>query len=216
MSFDPFIEELKARLSDDLPAHAAHQKVMSHRRPVKDLQEQLKEARQSAVLILLYPHQQCLHTVFILRSNYRGVHSGQIAFPGGKREREDQSLEHTALREAREEVAVEPGAIKTLGQISPLYVPPSNFLINPFVGYQTERPAFQPETKEVAAILECPLELLLGENRLKKSKVKLADGREMEVRGFMLQEHLIWGATAMIVKEFAEVVEELNSPFSLK
>lgn len=214
--FQSFVAELQGRLQSDLPAYAAHRKVMSDRRSVNDLQQQIKGARQSAVLILLYPHEEQLHTVFIQRSSYKGVHSGQISLPGGKFEPEDKDLQETALREAEEEVAVKASRVITLGSISPLYVPPSNFLINPYVGYHADRPRFIPEPTEVAGILETPLEVLIGDHRLRDQQIELKDGQKMDVKGFPIGDQLIWGATAMIVKEFAEIVEELRSPISLR
>jgi 8-oxo-dGTP pyrophosphatase MutT (NUDIX family) len=214
--FQPFIDELTERLKGELPAHQAHQKVMSHRSSIDQLGEQVKLAKQSAVLIFLYPHFDELHTVFIQRANYKGVHSGQIAFPGGRYELGDKILQNTALREAEEEVGVKAAEVQTLGSTSPLYVPPSNFLISPYVGFREKRPQFVAEPSEVAAIIESPLKALMGEHRLRDHKVKLADGQRMKVKGFPLQDKIIWGATAMILKEFTELVEELKSPISLK
>lgn len=210
--YKDFIEKLDQRLKGELPAHEAHQKVMSHRPPLYDLEDKLEKARQSAVLILLYPHLNDLYTVFIQRTSYKGVHSGQIAFPGGKYEEEDESLEQTALREAEEEVGVRASQVQTLGKISPIYVPPSNFLINPFVGFHHERPNFIPEPTEVAGILESPLNDLIGESRLVDHKVKIGDGQVLKVKGFPIQEKIIWGATAMILKEFTELVQEIKRP----
>ena len=211
-----FISELSERLKADLPAFDAHKKVMAHRKPIDQLGERIKSARQSAVLIFLYPHQSEWHTVFIQRTAYKGVHSGQIAFPGGKFELEDKSLEHTALREAEEEVAIPANRVNTIGRISSLYVPPSNFLINPYIGYDLERPEFKPEPTEVADIIEIPLEPLIGDHRLRDQKVRLSDGNVLNVKGFPVGDRLIWGATAMILKEFADIVEELKSPISLR
>lgn len=214
--FNPFIEELRQRLQGELPAHEAHRKVMSHRPSIKELDTHISNARQSAILILLYPHLDELHTVFIQRTNYKGVHSGQIAFPGGKKEPEDIDLEMTALREAEEEVAVRATEVVTLGKISPIYVPPSNFLINPFIGFQHQRPIFKAQPTEVADIIEAPLQSLMGENRLIDHSVKIGVGQNLKVKGFPLKDQIIWGATAMILKEFVELIEELKSPISLK
>lgn len=211
-----FIAELTERLGAELPADRAHQKVMPHRKPVGQLGKELKDARQSAILIFLYPHQAKWHTVLIRRSDYKGVHSGQIAFPGGKFEDEDRNLEFTAIREAEEEVAIPASRVQTIGKISSLYVPPSNFLINPYIGYALERPEFRPQPSEVADILETPLESLIGDHRLKDQNVKLASGEVIRVKGFPLGDRLIWGATAMILKEFTDLIEELKSPISLR
>lgn len=214
--FQLFVDELEARLKNALPAHEAHKKVMSHRSSIDHLGDKIESAKQSAILILLYPHLEELHTVFIQRTNYKGVHSGQIAFPGGKYEEEDLNLNITALREAEEEVAINSREVRTLGSISPLYVPPSNFLISPYIGYQNSRPNFQAEPKEVADIIESPLNDLIGDYRLRDEKITLVDGNILDVKAFPLGDKFIWGATAMILKEFMEIVEELKSPFSLR
>lgn len=213
---EAFIIELRERLKADLPAYAAHQKVMAHRKSINQLGNELSGARQSAVLIFLYPHEEQWYTVFIQRAAYKGVHSGQIAFPGGKFEQSDPNLEFTALREAEEEVAIPAKRVNTIGKISSLYVPPSKFLINPYIGYDLERPAFKPQPSEVADILEMPLETLIGDHRLRDQKVKMSNGGVLQVKGFPVGDRLIWGATAMILKEFADIVEELRSPISLK
>lgn len=207
-----FLNSLSARLNDQLPAHDAHRKIMSHRKPIEHLEDTLKSARQSAILIFIYPHEAELRTVFIKRASYKGVHSGQIAFPGGKVEQEDRSLVHTALREAEEEVAIPRQVVSTLGSLSPLYVPPSNFLINPFVGFGEERPNFIPQPSEVEAILEAPLVNFVGDQGLKDVTVTLNDGQRLKVKGFQLEDQIIWGATAMILKEFSEILEEVRPP----
>jgi len=210
--YKEFLESLRYRLEGSLPAHSAHQKMMSHRLPIDQLEDKIRQAKQSAVLILMYPHLEELYTVFIQRTSYKGVHSGQIAFPGGKYEESDQDLLQTALREAEEEVGVRSDSVETIGSISPLYVPPSNFLINPYVGYTSIRPTFVPEPSEVATILETPIRDLIGEHRLLDHQVEVQNGQRLNVKGFSVKEKIIWGATAMILKEFIELLEELKPP----
>ena len=202
MMIEQFKKELIQKLGEEKPAWNAHRKVMSHRQPIEDLSMKIANARKSAVLLLIYPHKKQLHTVFIKRPTYEGVHSGQIALPGGAEEEEDKSLLHTALREAEEELAIHAKTTDVLGALSPLYVPPSNFLIEPYVAFQPERPIFQADVFEVAEVVECPLINLVGEDKLiDNQRVSSVNGK-MLVKGFRLNYHLIWGATAMILNEF--------------
>ncbi|MEX2380201.1 MAG: NUDIX domain-containing protein [Vicingaceae bacterium] len=205
-----FKAELKQKLEEKKPAWEAHRKVMEHRKLVEELSKKLEQARKSAVLLLIYPKNKVLHTVFIKRPTYEGVHSGQIALPGGAEEAEDQSLMHTALREAEEELAIQAKPTEVLGTLSALYVPPSNFLIEPYVAFQDQRPTFKADVFEVAEVIECPLSQLVGEDKLLSNQLVNSSRGEMMVRGFRLKEHLMWGATAMIVKEFAEILEQLD------
>ena len=165
------------------------------------------EHRQAAVLVLLYPAgtEQRLHMVLIRRPDYPGVHSGQIAFPGGARER-GESLEQTALRETHEEVGVDVGQVSVLGPMSPLYVFASNFNVHPFLAWAPERPAFTPCEKEVAAIIELPLERL-AEPRFYGEEHLTLRGRRVWVPYFAAPQARIWGATAMMLAELRELVE---------
>ena len=165
------------------------------------------EHRQAAVLVLLYPAgtEQRLHMVLIRRPDYPGVHSGQIAFPGGARER-GESLEQTALRETHEEVGVDVGQVSVLGPMSPLYVFASNFNVHPFLAWASERPAFTPCEKEVAAIIELPLERL-AEPRFYGEEHLTLRGRRVWVPSFAAPQARIWGATAMMLAELRELVQ---------
>lgn len=207
---DQFTVELKNKLSEKKPAWEAHRKVMDHRKPVEELSKKLENARKSAVLLLIFPIKGLLHTVFIKRPTYEGVHSGQIALPGGAREAEDLSLMHTAIREAEEELAIKAKPTDIIGKLSSLYVPPSNFLIEPYVAVQKKEPTFKADVFEVAEVIRCPLDLLLGEDKLLFNQMVSSSRGELSVKGYRIQEHLIWGATAMIIKEFAEVLEQLK------
>lgn len=202
-------------MQSPLPAHRAHRKVMRHRKAIEQLGSIPQSAKQSAVLVLVYPKNDHLHTVFILRQTYKGVHSAQVGFPGGKVEDMDSNIEATALREANEELGISAQKIELLGSLSPLYVPPSNFLINPIVGIQYDTPRFIAEEREVAEVIESPLKAFIGEDKLISTTVNTSYGA-LKTKAYLINNKIVWGATCMILKEFSEVLEGLILPSDLK
>lgn len=163
-----------------------------------------QQPREAAVLLLLFEREDKLHLLFTKRVAYPGVHSSQISFPGGKVELGDASKQHTALRETEEEVGVAAHKIELLGPLTPLYIPPSNFLVDPFVGHLLAPVTWQPQPSEVAEILEIPLPYLLKANARTEREIVVGGGNR-RVPGFIWEDHFIWGATAMILEEFLAV-----------
>ncbi|MFB6306378.1 MAG: CoA pyrophosphatase, partial [Flavobacteriales bacterium] len=128
----------------------AHLAMSSYKEKEKSRENVKKDAKTSAVLLLLFPTENhSLETVFIQRPEYDGVHSGQISFPGGGREIHDKNLKETSLRETREEIGVLDNEVSIIGNLSDLYIPPSNYLVTPFVGYTDKAPNFNPDSNEV-------------------------------------------------------------------
>ena len=162
-------------------------------------------ARQSAVLVLLYPRRDELHLPLIVRPTYDGAHSGQVAFPGGGFEEGDANLTATALRETEEELGIAPQDVQVLGELTQLYIRPSNYRVHPTVGRIAYGPAFQPNVREVAQLLEVPLNTLLDPAHLRRERWQLQD-RSALVPFFAIQGQTIWGATAMILSELLAVV----------
>jgi 8-oxo-dGTP pyrophosphatase MutT (NUDIX family) len=165
----------------------------------------------AAVLILFYPKDSITHLVLIVRNSYEGVHSSQISFPGGKYENEDTSFEATALRETHEEIGIEPDKIEILRGFTKLYIPPSNFMVYPFLGICKEEIVFNPNPDEVSAIVELPLSTFLSDAIMVKSKIKTSYSNAIDVPVFKIEEHIVWGATAMILSELKVVLIELLS-----
>lgn len=161
--------------------------------------------RLGGVLILLYCADDELHVVLTRRPDYDGVHAGQVSCPGGRHE-PPESLGETALRETFEEIGIPPADVALLGELTSLYVMPSDFEVHPFVGRYTGagRPRFVPDTREVAAILEVPLRLLLDPATRAEEEMELRGGLRLDVPFFRIGEHKVWGATAMILSEFVE------------
>ncbi|MFT4878027.1 MAG: 8-oxo-dGTP pyrophosphatase MutT (NUDIX family) [Flavobacteriales bacterium] len=204
-----WIEKLKMSMAGDLPGSIAHNQMMSYARTqANEVRASRTDYREGAVLMMLYPHEDKYFTSLIVRPEYDGVHSGQIAFPGGAKEEQDSDLMQTALRETEEEVGVHSSAIQIIGALSEIYIPPSNFLVQPYIGILSERPAFLRDEFEVAKILEEPISKFLMPKAVRDVKVKLQTGMQLDVKAFDVQGHTVWGATAMMLAEFRALMSD--------
>lgn len=161
----------------------------------------------SSVLLILYPYRKEIYTVFILRPDYGGVHSGQISLPGGKKEPSDPDLQTTALRESYEEVGIVPEKVQVLGQLSDLYIPPSRFLVTPIIGCMETRPDFARDPAEVEEIIEVNIRDLFSEKAFQIKRHKVGMGMHIKAPAFVVDNYVIWGATAMILSEFNDMIK---------
>ncbi|MBC7235698.1 MAG: CoA pyrophosphatase, partial [Chloroflexi bacterium] len=161
----------------------------------------------AAVLLLLYPQDGRLFFPLTKRTERVANHKGQISLPGGALEEGDRTLWDTALREAYEEVGVDPGAVEYIGQLTPLYIPASHYTVTPFVGYAPFKPLFVARAEEVAEIIEMPLDLLL-DAEAKGKETRMMQGRLTQVPYYAYRGHVIWGATAMILAELETLLHE--------
>ena len=168
-----------------------------------------ENARKSGVLILLFPEDDLIKTVVIKRPEYDGVHSGQIAFPGGRWEEGDQDLVDTALREAREEIGLDTSLVTITGQLTELFIPPSNSLVFPVIGYCDERPVMKPQASEVDKIICFPIFDLLKPDCCTTKTVTVGNWTS-EVPCYYIHNEIIWGATAMILSELLEIISPLS------
>lgn len=157
-------------------------------------------------LVLFYPINNIPHLVFILRQTYEGIHSAQIGFPGGKKELSDKNLQETALREANEELQIISNQVKIIGQLSEIYIPPSNFILTPFVGVANNRPNFVKDEYEVAEIIEVNYNDLIDSNNFGQTEVSFPDGTKANVPCFTLNDRIVWGATAMVTQEIIDIL----------
>ncbi len=199
----PTIEQVHAAMRRPLPGEAAQRTLAPQARPFA--LPPGAAPRRAAVLLLLYPHEGALHLALTLRPAGLAHHGGQVSLPGGGWEEGDASLQDTARREAGEELGICGGGLELLGPLTPLYVPPSNNLVHPFVAYSPERPAFRPDPREVEELLEAPLAHFLDPaNRREETWVR--EGLRRRVPFFALGPHRVWGATAIILAEFTAVV----------
>ncbi|SFT43990.1 NUDIX domain-containing protein [Algoriphagus locisalis] len=163
--------------------------------------------RKGSVLILLYPNDDKAFFPLIKRPVYKGVHSGQIAFPGGKMEEDDEDEIETALREAWEEVNIKPEQVKLIGRMSDLFIPTSNFLVSPVLGYSEVLPDFVPEEKEVARIIQTAVSTLYEPSFRKQKVLEFSDSFRLDTPYFEVDQEMVWGATAMILSEFLQILE---------
>lgn len=205
-----FSELLSKRLSGELPG-LDKQLLMAPNNRENEIRKGLHNpgAIKSSVLILIFPHDGLLKTVVMLRPSYNGVHSGQISLPGGKWEITDVDMAATALRETQEEIGVDPSTISLVGALSPLYIPPSNYIVFPFIGLADSKPNFLTDSVEVQELIEINLEDLIDKNNSTLRKVSLNDGTSFEVPCYAFGEVIIWGATAMILSEFVELLQTI-------
>jgi len=205
-----FVDLLKARIKASLPGKEAQLKMASTvRNKELNFDYNTFAAIKSSVLILLYPCFSRLYTAFILRQTYDGVHSGQVSFPGGRMEDNDVTLINTALREAEEEVNIKTEQVKVLGTLSELYIPPSNYLVLPVIGFAENRPEFKPDFTEVAEIIEADISFLFDEHLVKTKTIDIK-GLKIEAPYFDVNGHVVWGATAMILSELKSVIESIR------
>ena len=197
------LENLRVALSGPLAGHEELLALSGYSRLDIERARALDPApRESAVLALLYPKGGQLHCLLMVRPIYDGVHSGQVAFPGGKREPGDPSLKETALREFHEETGADPKEVEVLGALTPVYIPPSRMVVTPFVGFVEQIGPWQPDPMEVARLIEAPLEELLREDVLKKRDQYIEImGRTVEIPYFEIHGEVVWGATALMLGE---------------
>ncbi len=210
-NYSDFIELLRNKLKYPLPGMQAQFLMEPITRKI-ELKKQTYKAhpKESSILILLYPKNHKLCTVMIKRPEYDGVHSGQIAFPGGRKEKEDTDLIDTALRESFEEVGIKPDSVDILGSISELYIPPSNFNVLPVIGFSKERPKFRIDKIEVAKVLEIEINEFLNSGNIQEKKILSRRNMRLNVPCYYIQNEIIWGASAMILSEFCEIIKQLE------
>ncbi|WP_298122054.1 CoA pyrophosphatase [Flavobacterium sp.] len=209
MDFDLFFKAIPNVVSLDLPSTISHIKMAPSER-VKLIEENgydINSVRKAAVMMLFYPKNDITHLLLIIRNSYPGVHSSQIAFPGGKVEDIDFDLKQTALRETHEEIGVHPNDIHVIRDFSSIYIPPSNFLVYPFLGVSQTELTFSLQEEEVAGIIELPLSTLLDDSIINIKNLETSYSKLIEVPVFQIQEHTVWGATAMMLSELKDVLK---------
>lgn len=206
-AFHTKIAYLRARLAESLPGLEAQLRMApQYRRDPRTVAVDGKDCREGAVLALLFPLDGEVATVLTVRHADLNHHAGQVSFPGGRRDL-DETLQETAVREAYEEIGLPADKLTLLGQLTPLYIPPSNFCVYPFVGTTDHRPAYEPHDAEVEHILEVPIRHLLNPETRVEEMWDLR-GQRVVVPYYDVAGYTVWGATAMILSELLQILKE--------
>jgi len=206
--FSEFKIQLKKALQNPLPGKEVQFKMAPYYSKVKEkFKNRTEKPKTACVLVLIYPVNNIPHLVLMKRPSHTGHHSDQVSFPGGKHENTDKSLEFTALREAREELNINPDKVNIVGTLSSLFIAPSNFEVFPFIGISDEKPHFIKNKIEVNEIIEIDLPYILSDDVIKEKMMLLPAGFNFNIPYFDIQNEVVWGATAMILYELRELIK---------
>lgn len=209
MDLDKVIDYLDTRLQHPMPGMEASEKMyptIANGDRIKIKHD--KTAREGGVMILLYQDGDTVRFPLIQRPIYPGVHSGQMALPGGKSEQEDVDLIETSLRETEEEIGVPAADVQVIGSLSSFYVAVSNFQILPVIGVIRRVPQFVPQESEVADIISADVKHLISDAYLKEKEMVVSGGVTLQSPYFELEGRTVWGATSMMLNEFKSILKE--------
>ena len=212
MKFEAFLKSVTKVTHLNLPGEVSQFKMIPPYREdlIKNHDYDITTAKQAAVMALFYQDiNQNTKLVLILRKTYKGVHSAQVGFPGGKVEPEDKNLQETALRETFEEVGVGIEEMTVVKALTKIYIPPSHFNVFPFLGYCTKTPQLKKQEEEVEAILEVNIDAFLDDKNLTAKQIKKSEDLIYNVPAIHLNGHLVWGATAMMLSEVKDLLKEV-------
>ncbi|TMU57655.1 NUDIX hydrolase [Flagellimonas algicola] len=212
MDFNEFYHQALKIKNLPLPGEESHHKMSPLMRVqwLKSNDIKKRNPKQAAVMALFYPDiKQHTKMLLILRKAYQGVHSNQIGFPGGKVEDGDGNLKETALRETYEEVGVPPESVEVVKELSELYIPPSNFMVRPFMGFCAKPSPFVVQQSEVEALVEVNLyDFMDKKNRIEET-LSTSYAKSINVPAYKLNGYTVWGATAMMLSEIQHLLEEV-------
>lgn len=211
MNFQTFLYQIELIKKVELLGESAHELMMppERRRLMRTINFDVLKPKQAAVMMLVYPKNDLAHLVLIQRNAYPGVHSSQIAFPGGKIEQTDVDFAQAALRETHEEIGIASTQIELIRSFSQVYIPPSNFMVYPFLGISHHELSFTADPAEVAGIIELPLTEFLNDENVVMQNMDTSYSKSIDVPSFKLQGHFVWGATAMMLSELKETLRNL-------
>ena len=203
VEFDQLILHLKKRINTNLPGRDSHKKMKVYYREKIKFPFTINKAKPAAVLLLLYPNDNQIFFYLTKRTENLKYHKGQISLPGGSKERGETLLE-TALRETEEEIGVNKNEISILGNITPLFIPVTGFMMTPFIGFISKKPLIKLDSTEVADIFSVNiLELINNDKLITCRQIK---GKNLNIPYFSLNNYQVWGATSMVLSEFKDII----------
>jgi 8-oxo-dGTP pyrophosphatase MutT (NUDIX family) len=209
MLHEQFINKLKLKLKEPLPGEEVQYVMAPLNRGKTDTAKLSKgDFKSSAVMLLICRDENDnLFIPLTQRYTYDGAHSGQISFPGGKSDEGDTDLTNTALRECREEIGITEDHIEILGNLTPLFIPVSNFLVQPVIGFcNTKNILFNKNEREVKSIIKLSLSELLNAKIVKTGLIEIRNSEKIKAPYFEIEGLIVWGATAMILNEFKAII----------
>jgi 8-oxo-dGTP pyrophosphatase MutT (NUDIX family) len=208
MNQNTFVQNFKSAIESGLPGEESHALLMPLNRPLTSSVLKSDVAyRDSAVGVILYPESNSIYCVLIKRQKYEGIHSAQISFPGGKMDENDKDLEFTARRECLEEInlPIQKGVL--IGRLSPVYIPVSNFMVQPYIFMLNSLPTLIPNAKEVESIIKFDVFTLTNDGIIKKTDMQFSNGmKRKDIPYFDIQGQIVWGATAMMLRELKTIL----------
>ena len=211
MAQNDFLGSFRQTLEPGLPGEDAHRLLMPVKRPLSsEAKARTTDYRESAVGIVLHPFKQSIHCILIRRPSYDGAHSGQISFPGGKRDADDIDLEFTARRECLEEIALPHQHADLIHPLTEVFIPVSKFSVQPYVFFTDNLPDLTPDEREVEEIISFDLFDLTRYNKIPTTSIPINAGFTMkDVPYFDIHGHVVWGATAMMLAEMKVLLERM-------
>ena len=212
MDFDEFATQLVKIKKLDLPGEEVQFKMAPIARlgDLKRKSVSFENVKKAGVMALFYPSVEFdTKLILTLRKRYKGVHSAQVSLPGGKIEARDRSFEDAALRETEEEVGVPRERVTIVKQLTELYIPPSNFYVQPFLGITHQTPKFTVHEREVEALIEVSLTDFMDNSCITTQTLTTSYATDLVVPAFLLNDHIVWGATAMILSEIRELLSRV-------
>ena len=203
VEFDNLIFHLKKRINTNLPGKDSHKKMKINYRNEKKISFNINRAKPAAVLLLLFPDNKKICFYLTKRTEKLKYHKGQISLPGGSNEKGESLLE-TALRETEEEIGVNKNEISILGQITPLFIPVTGFLMTPFIGFTSKEPIIKLDSIEVEELFSVNILDLINNDKLITHRQ--LNGRDVTIPYFNLNNQQVWGATSMVLSEFKDML----------
>ena len=207
IDIDTLVEKLKNNCSTNLPGKPAQNAMLAKPRINISFPNTAEHAIPSAVLIILYPDNDGIYFILTERTNDVQHHKGQISLPGGSWKKGEQ-LHETAMRETEEEIGIPMDEINIVCELTPLFVKVTGYMIHPFVGYVHQKPNITPDPNEVKNVFSSSISELLNPNNT-LSELWTIRKTPVDVPFFKFDKYKVWGATAMILSEFKQCIEEI-------